>query len=169
MEEQAFKIILVIITALVSFTFGRMDIKLKMRATFKKDRFEKLYQPFVNLYNSTHLACAMEYADLSFEVQEKFIDLLINNMVYADAVTYEYINAFMMVLSGYKTDSESNKDDLNKIFNSISSSISNEYNWMFFWLYGNIFDKVHWLWKKRKFKKYINKSEVKNSFIDVLQ
>lgn len=169
MEEQAFKIILVIITALVSFTFGRMDIKLKMRATFKKDRFEKLYQPFVNLYNRTHLACAMEYTDLSFEVQEKFVDLLINNMVYADVVTREYINAFMMVLSEYKTDSESNKDDLNKIFNTISSSISDEYNWILFWLYSNIFDKIHWLCKKRKFKKYINKSEVKNAFIDVLQ
>ena len=59
-------------------------------------------------------------------------------------------------------------DDLNKIFNTISSSISDEYNWMFFWLYSYIFGKVHWLCKKRRFRKYINKPEVKNSFIDVL-
>lgn len=136
MEEMSQIIIpatVAVITAIISFAAGRADNKLNVRRELKRERFEKLYNPFVQLYDKTHMGAAYNFTDFSDEIKNQYVDLLVSNMVFANSITRDYIIQFMMIMSTIENDDsarEENIDYLNRTFNTICELMYMEWEYL---------------------------------------
>lgn len=65
MGEIATQILIATGTAVVGFIIGLVNNKINLKREVQKERLDKLYIPFVKLYDSTHMAGA--YCFLTFQ------------------------------------------------------------------------------------------------------
>lgn len=172
MSEIFIQILLSAATAIIGFLIGRANNALNLKREAQKERFEKLYSPFVKLYDTTHMAAAYNFTDFSEDIQKQYADLLVENMVYAAEFTRQYIVQFMMLYGMVNRenavkDKEKNSQDenvfLNKTFNTICSLINGEFEYLKNKLYYDMTDRIRNKWVKKQYRKYAGKAAHKNA------
>lgn len=77
-DKMGMEIILILITALITFLIGRWTSHLDDRRTGMKEIDKLFYKPFLSLYKNAHHAYALNFVDIDFEVQEQLIKLLLD-------------------------------------------------------------------------------------------
>lgn len=171
MEDIHIQVFLSLFTAIVGFLIGRADNKLNLKREIQKERFERLYIPFTQLYDRTHMAAAYNFEDFSEDIQKEYVDMLVSNMVYASEFTRNYIVQFMMVYHDtyvmHNFDVE-NLESINKTFNTVCELIYEEFNYLRNCLYYSYGEKIKNFRIKRKYRRYAKKEEVKKALMNNL-
>lgn len=171
MGDVVVQILIASATAIIGFAIGLINNKINLKQETKKERLTNFYIPFVKLYDSTHMAGAYNFLDFSEDIQKQYVQLLVENKVYAPEITRAYITQFMMIYHGIfrgeKLDSEKH-ECLNKTFNTISELIYDEYVYLSNQFYYDAFDRIRNWRIKRKFKKYAENESAKNVFMNNL-
>ncbi len=171
MEDTISKIIVALVSAVIGFMVGLVNNKINLKQETKKERLTNFYIPFVKLYDSTHMAGAYNFLDFSEDIQKQYVQLLVEQKVYAPQITREYITQFMMIYHEIFSGNELDREDqeyLNKTFNTISQLIYGEYNYLSNQFYYDVFDRIRNWWIKRKFKKYAENDAVEDVFMNNL-
>ena len=137
--DLTFSVLISIISALIGYLFSRWGERAKTKRTIAKERFDKLYNPFVALVIKRHRLRAYDFMDLSEETREEFLVFLCENVTHADMILYDIIIEFIMVY-GVEMDEEE-CDRVNQLYQRIDRFISAEWNQMRNYLY--------WPWYKR--------------------
>lgn len=79
-DKVSMEIILILITALITFLIGRWTSHLDDHRTGMKEIDKFFYKPFLSLYKNAHHAYAMNFVDIDFKVQEQLVKLLLDNV-----------------------------------------------------------------------------------------
>lgn len=165
------QIIITTVSALVGFLIGIFNNKLNIKRNIRKDKLDKLYIPFVRLYDSTHMCAAYDFYDFSGEIQKKYVELLIDNMVYTNEFTRNYIFQFVMYYNLLINNKKLEDDDIisiNKNFNTISYLMFEEFHYLENKLYYGITERIRNLIVKNKYSKYLKNENTKNCLEDNL-
>lgn len=171
MGEIIVQILIASATAAIGFAVGLINNKINLKQETKIERLTNFYIPFVKLYDSTHMAAAYNFLDFSEDIQKQYVQLLVENKVYAPVVTREYITQFMMIYHGIFRGGKLDCDEqecINKTFNTISELIYDEYIYLSNQFYYDIFDRIRNWRIKREFKKYAENDSVKDVFMNNL-
>lgn len=171
MKQLLIQIFLGLLTSIIGFLVGRANNKLNLKREVQKERFENFYIPFVRLYDKTHMAAAYNFEHFEEAVQKEYIEILVNNMVYATRFTREYIIQFMMLYNGIYMQNRVDEEEmecLNKTFNSVCHLIYEEYSYLQNKLYYGIGEKLRNRSIKRKYRRYAKDESVKNALMNNL-
>lgn len=171
MKQLFIQIFLGLLTSIIGFLVGRANNKLNLKREVQKERFENLYIPFVRLYDKTHMAAAYNFEHFEEAIQKEYMEILVNNMVYANEFTREYIIQFMMLYNMIYIQNEVDEEEienLNKTFNSICHLIYEEYLYIQNKLYYSFVEKMRNRSIKRKYRRYAKDESVQNAFMNNL-
>ncbi len=160
------QIVMSVVTTVIAFVIGRIDNKINIIRETKKERLEKLYIPFIKLYDSTHMACAYNFTNFTQSIQKQYIEVLINNKVYTTEFTRGYITRFMMIYSAISKGEEKSDDNimhLNKTFNTICQLIHDEFHDIENTLYYSWGDKIKNKQIEKRYKIMATSEVLKNS------
>ena len=137
--DPTVSVLISILSALVGYLFSRWGERAKTKRTIAKERFDKLYNPFVALVIQKRRLRACDFMDLSEETREEILIFLCENVTHADMILYDIIMEFIMV---YEVEMDEEAcDRVNQLYQRIDRFISAEWNRMRNYLY--------WPWYKR--------------------
>lgn len=128
------EIILIEITACITFLTGRCTSHLDDYRTGMKEINNSFYKPFLSLYKNAHHAYALNFVDIDYDVQKEIIKLLLDNMEIVPPRLRLKIYELDQCFSGYSQDIEQGiemvreeKDYVEQCFNAIYNYIESQY------------------------------------------
>lgn len=117
---------------IMGFVIGKVNAWENGRRQFTKERFEKLYNPYVALRDKIHQGRAYNFYDLCMEDREKILTLLIENQVYAGSLLRTKIVGFIQcnvcIEESCNDISEKEFNERDKLYNFITDLIYDEWN-----------------------------------------
>lgn len=123
-------LIIIVLSSFITFFFGRYTSHLDDRRSAMKEINDTFYKPFLSLYKNEHHAYALFFTDLSVEVQEKIVALLLENCNRVSPYTKEKILKLDTCYSGYIEDIKSNNELLSEEKEYIECCFNKIYNYI---------------------------------------
>lgn len=128
------EIILIVITACMTFLFGRYTSHLEDRRRGIREIDNTFYKPFLSLYKNAHHAYALFFVDIDYSVQEEIMKLLLDNVEIVPPKLRLTIYNLDQCFSGYSQDIEQGveilqeeKEHVEKYFLAIYHYIERQY------------------------------------------